>query len=50
MDPTIITLLITSAMTLLLNIFQSIKSRHFASTCCGSSCMYDEERENLNNK
>ena len=51
MEPTTIALLITSITTLLLNIYQSVKSRHFESTCCGCmECAYVSEHHDNNNK
>lgn len=47
MEPTTIALLITTISTLLLNIYQSVKSRHFESSCCGGcmECAYVSEHQ-----
>ena len=50
MDGAIIGLIVTSVATLVLNIYQSVKSRHFESQCCGE-CMtvkYESEHSNTN--
>lgn len=42
-DPILISILVTTGATLLAQLFHSIKSNHFTSTCCkdenGKSCM-----------
>ena len=45
-----ICLIVTSVATLVLNIYQSVKARHFESQCCGE-CMavkYESEHTNTN--
>lgn len=48
MDPANIVIIITTASTLLLNLYQSVRSRHFESHCCpdqpcGFDCVYESE-------
>lgn len=49
MDPTslalLITTIVTAGLTFLLNIYQSVKSRHFESTCGIFSCFYASEHQ-----
>lgn len=50
MNPEILSLIITSSATFLLNIWQSISAGHFKSKCCGHRLIEVEVEESSNDK
>lgn len=49
MDILIILNFITSILTLLINVFQSVKSNHFESTCGNNNCCEIDMERTFNN-
>jgi hypothetical protein len=54
-EPITIATIVGVIATFLLNLYQSVKSRHFTSSCCGDCCTiaYDsehQEKEPVNKK
>lgn len=45
-DPVTLSILLTSIVTLLVNLHQSIAQRHFESQCCGNTVTYDSKHKN----